>query len=301
MRTIPFLAVSIQLLFAIALTGVRASDTQSNPNGRTERQKLISAEQGVEQAGAHTKTVLVGGGFYPREAMARFIEWAGGVDAKILVITWGGKPKGEQWRFDKLKDALELEGAKNIEISPRGTDAEEESAQKKLKSQIEDAKGIFFTGGDQELLMDRIEASKLTDLLKSKHAEGIVFGGNSAGAAIMADAMMIPDEERLGDEFKWENPDWIQFRPGLGMIKTGIVDQHFLERRRQNRMFAALIKSKLDWAIGVDEGNAVAIEDETTATVFGKSSVWVVAKTPNNPAQFVVTLATAGRGPLQFR
>jgi cyanophycinase len=301
MKKTPIIAVCIQTILALGFSCAKAADTPSDPNGGPETRKSLSGEQGAKPPGAHTRTVLVGGGIYPRAAMARFIEWAGGVDAKILVITWGGEKVGEQKRFNALSNALKLEGAENIEMSPLATDLDDEKGRKKVEAQIAVAKGIFFTGGHQDVLMKWIGKSNLGDILKRKHAEGIVFGGNSAGAAVMADAMMIVPEEHQGDEFKWVNPDWIEFQPGLGMIKTGIVDQHFLQRRRQSRMFAALIKSKIDWAMGVDEGNAVAIEDETTATVFGTSSVWIVAKTPNNPSQFTVTLATAEQGALKFR
>ena len=41
---------------------------------------------------------------------------------------------------------------------------------------------------------------------------------------------------------------------------------------------SALIKSDCQWALGVDEGNAVTFEDEHKVQVFGEGCVWFVEK-----------------------
>jgi hypothetical protein len=47
-------------------------------------------------APAATRLVIVGGGERPPEAVARFVQWSGGVQARLLVITWASaEPKGE--------------------------------------------------------------------------------------------------------------------------------------------------------------------------------------------------------------
>jgi hypothetical protein len=45
-------------------------------------------------AAAGTRLVIIGGGTRPPEALARFVTWAGGSSARILVLPWAsGEPK----------------------------------------------------------------------------------------------------------------------------------------------------------------------------------------------------------------
>lgn len=261
-------------------------------DGKSEKEPERS-NSGLQQP----RTMLVGGGKYPKEATARFVEWAGGKNAKILVITWGGGADGEKWRFDKFKKELQISGVEDVEMSPTVAEMKGRTSRSRFEDSLARASGVFFTGGDQDKIMDCIAEHELRQLLRKKHSDGIPFGGNSAGAAVMSDQMMSPT--KYGDDFKSLNTDWIEFRPGLGMIETGLIDQHFLERRRQNRLFSALIKSDRKWAVGVDEGNAVSFEGDNVE-VFGEGYVWFVTKSEKSDSEFVVRLATKDQGKMNI-
>jgi cyanophycinase len=182
-------------------------------------------------------------------------------------------------------------------MSPTVAEMKGRTSRSRFEDSLARASGVFFTGGDQDKIMDCIAEHELRQLLRKKHSDGIPFGGNSAGAAVMSDQMMSPT--KYGDDFKSLNTDWIEFRPGLGMIETGLIDQHFLERRRQNRLFSALIKSDRKWAVGVDEGNAVSFEGDNVE-VFGEGYVWFVTKSEKSDSEFVVRLATKDQGKMNI-
>ena len=70
--------------------------------------------------------------------------------------------------------------------------------------------------------------------------------------------------------------DQVVVREGLGLVPGVIVDQHFVKRQRQNRLFALVLASPDDLGVGVDEGAALLVEDSRTGTVVGEGSVLLV-------------------------
>ncbi len=76
-------------------------------------------------------------------------------------------------------------------------------------------------------------------ILKLRYDAGTVFGGTSAGAAIMSSQMITGE----GD-FTVIDGKKVQTSLGLGLLPDDvIVDQHFIKRQRQNRLFG-LISAK---------------------------------------------------------
>lgn len=122
--------------------------------------------------------------------------------------------------------------------------------------------------------MQTIMAAHLREALHEKYNGGMVFAGNSAGAAMMSRTMLTSDTTNDGIV-----PDTLILSKGLGLINSGIVDQHFIERHRQNRLLSALMKSDEAWAVGVDEGSAVAVQDERFLEVLGESYAMIFTQT----------------------
>ena len=65
-------------------------------------------------------------------------------------------------------------------------------------------------------------------------------------------------------------------RPGLGLLPGVILDQHFIKRQRQNRLFGLVLEHPDLLGVGVDEGTALAVRDNRHAEVLGDSKVTVV-------------------------
>ena len=181
--------------------------------------------------------------------------------------TWMSSRKASA-NFEK---AVRKHTIKDIEFSPPAWEMDKQKSA--FLNQLDRATGVFFTGGDQNRIMDVLrDESLLTQLQKQYHA-GIVFGGTSAGTAIMSHTMIRGDN---GDDVI--DPSSVPSRPGLGLLTDLIVDQHFIKRRRENRLLSLLLTSKETLGVGIDEGTALGIEDGRYAKVLGPKQVMVIDK-----------------------
>jgi len=242
---------------------------------------------------AETRLVLVGGGDRPREAMSRFVAWAGGASARILVIPWASAEPKEI--CEALLEDLKPHGPGETACGPFATlDAQgkaaplDEGGRTELKARLSRATGIFFTGGDQSRIMDVLADPALLAALRERYAAGVVFGGTSAGTAIMSSTMITGD----GD-FTVIDGEKVGVRAGLGLLPGVIVDQHFVKRQRQNRLFGLVLRSPRERGVGIDEGTALLVTGKWKAEVVGSGPVVLVdARAPD---QLLVTLARPGQ------
>jgi cyanophycinase len=208
---------------------------------------------------------LIGGGPRPTAALKQFVRWAGGAKAKILIITWASEEP--QASYDALAKDFSPFAPGSIAMAPSPP-----VATRKFLDQLQSATGIFFSGGDQRRIMDVLKDSKLKEALQSLYRKGIVFGGTSAGTAIMSCRMMTGD----GD-FTVIDGRKVDTREGLCLLPGTIVDQHFLKRQRENRLFGLILDAPTLLGIGIDEGTALLVTDNRTAEVQGESQVMTVS------------------------
>src|SRR5262245_8537226 len=218
-------------------------------------------------AAAEERLVLLGGGPRPPEALSRFSEWAGGRKARILVIAWASSDPAES--FDSLRDDFAPYRPDRMDLAPSPPLGP--GAKADLSRQIERATGIFFSGGDQGRIMDVLRDAPLLEALRARYAAGVVFGGTSAGTACMSSLMITGD----GD-FTVIDADAVGVRAGLGLLPNVIVDQHFIKRQRQNRLFGLVLRHPGRLGLGIDEGSAMLVRDNRHAEVVGQTPVMVV-------------------------
>jgi cyanophycinase len=236
-------------------------------------------------AGAGQRLVLIGGGDRPAGAMARFVEWAGGAKARVLYITWATESPKES--FDYFVEELKPLGPASVEVSPPAPLTPESRAV--FLAQLERATGVFFSGGDQVRIMDVLVDAPIADAMRARYAAGIVFGGTSAGTAIMSPTMITGN----GD-FKVIDAAKVETRPGLGLLPGTIVDQHFIARQRQNRLFGLVLGNPKALGVGVDEDTALLVVDDRYGEVVGASYVTIVDAQARAGA-LVLTILEPGR------
>jgi cyanophycinase len=214
------------------------------------------------------RLVVIGGGERPKEALRRFIEWAGGPEAsRILVVSWATQEPKES--FEAFHDDLKPFKPEVVEAAPpRPLTA---SGKTVFLSQLRRATGVFFTGGDQSRIMDVLRDADLIGALRERYKAGVVFGGTSAGAAIMSERMITGE----GD-FTVLDGAKVEVRPGLGLLGGVIIDQHFIKRQRENRLFSLVLAHPEERGLGIDEGTAILVEDGRKGEVVGSSQVMVV-------------------------
>jgi cyanophycinase len=155
--------------------------------------------------------------------------------------------------------------------------------QKKLVSTIEQATGIFFAGGDQNILMTFIKEYRIKELLQKRFAQGVMFGGTSAGTAIMSNPMLTGKAD-LGVI----DGSRVELAEGLGLLPPGvIVDQHFIVRQRFNRMAGLMISRKGSYGIAVDENSSLLILGRE-AKVIGPTQVLIFKPIDRNRLEISV-------------
>lgn len=135
---------------------------------------------------------------------------------------------------------------------------------------LDDAAGVFFSGGDQLRISSQIGDTAIERRIREIWHAGGVLAGTSAGAAVVSDTMLVRgssgESHRIGD---------LQMAPGLGLIRDVIVDQHFAERGRIGRLLGAVAESPRVLGIGIDENTAAVVRGHRF-TVIGSGAVYVV-------------------------
>jgi cyanophycinase len=240
-----------------------------------------------------TRLVIIGGGDRPPEALGRFVTWAGGTSARVLVLPWAsGEPKEScQAILEEL--APHTPGAAScgphatLDAKGRAVPLDGERKKATLDG-LARATGVFFTGGDQARIMDVLADPELLAATRARFAAGVVFGGTSAGAAVMS-LRMITGE---GD-FTVIDGNEVEVRPGLGLVEGVIVDQHFVRRQRQNRLFGLVLKHPGERGVGIDEDTALLVTAGRYAEVLGRGPVMLVDA--KGPDRLEITLLRAGQ------
>jgi cyanophycinase len=203
--------------------------------------------------------VVVGGGGTGPEIIAKALGLSGGREAIVVVLPQSSAlpDAGDS----SVKMWLEA-GAKEVEkIS--FTDA-------RAAAKLRRATLIWMPGGDQNRFMKAIEGTGLADVIRERHRAGATVGGTSAGAAVLADAMFTGDAD-----LKSITAGATVVAKGLGVWPDVLIDQHFLQRQRDNRLISAVLDRPALVGIGIDEGTAVIVKDGSLEVV-GRSSVVVI-------------------------
>lgn len=135
------------------------------------------------------------------------------------------------------------------------------------------AKTVFFTGGDQARIYEKLKQSALRNLLKEKYTneKDFTIAGTSAGAMCIPEIIIMEAEN---GEAMLEHD--IELNSGLGFIDNCIIDTHFIHRARFGRLAHAVILNRHCWGIGLGEDTALLIEEGAKATCRGSGMVWLL-------------------------
>jgi cyanophycinase len=201
-----------------------------------------------------------------RHILERFVRVAGGTAANIVVIPTASRMHETGPRYEKLFNDL---GAAQVEVMDFDTrrDCQEAGRLRRL----EEASGIFFTGGNQLRLSTLLGGTPVARLIRTRNAHGVAVGGTSAGASILSEHMIA-----FGDEGSAVISGSVRLAPGLGLTNRFIIDQHFRQRDRLGRLITALAYNPFAVGIGLDEDTAAFVGPDDTIEVEGSGGVTVV-------------------------
>ena len=185
---------------------------------------------------------------------------------KLVVATVAShQPEGYFESYQKAFGALGLTDLVELYVEDR---VEAQEADK--LAVLDDAAGIFFTGGDQLRISSQIGDTPLERRVRAIHDGGGVIAGTSAGASVMSETMLVKgtssETHRIGD---------LHMAPGLGLVRDVIIDQHFAERGRFGRLLGAVAQNPRVLGIGIDEDTAIIVEEEKFR-VLGSGAVYIV-------------------------
>jgi cyanophycinase len=212
------------------------------------------------------------GGAQTKEITQKFVELAGGKDARILIIPNASSNKVRSGENQK-NEFVEL-GAKAEYIIFSKENADDPSNLEKLSW----ANAVYFTGGDQSLLTKDLLGTKLLEKIYELHNKGGLVGGSSAGAAVMSEIMITGNELKNKDtvqSFISIQKGNIETSKGFGFVKNAIVDQHFIKRKRHNRLITLMCEHPNLLGIAIDEATAIILNPDDTFEVFGENQVIV--------------------------
>jgi cyanophycinase len=237
-----FLPLTLATLLPLA-SGVRAA----GPDG--------VARPGLGGRGA---LVIVGGGGLPDPIREKFLELAGGRKARLVVIPTANKKADLSV---PIRSYLMWKAQKVASVTLLHTRDRNRANDPEFVKPLTEATGVWFTGGDQSKLIDAYRGTLVERELHRVLARGGVIGGTSAGAAVMSDPMIVGGNPRA------------DVGHGFGFFTGVVVDQHFKERRRLDRLLGVLAgKARGCLGVGIDEATAVVVQGHSL-TVLGRSGV----------------------------
>lgn len=241
----------------------------------------LPTPRAAERPGA---VVLHGGGRISEDVFERFIELAGGKEARIVFVPSAGwRPSDYQSdgafldvirsRFSSWVALGTNKRVKNFQFLYTDSPRAAESAA--FVKPLETATGVWFSGGDQARLNYRYvgnfpNQTKFQIALRQVLERGGVVGGTSAGTAA------IPEVMTLWHEYEdFDAPATAVAAHGLGVLTSAIVEQHFDARGGRLERFTGLLRDndKLDRLTGRDGVGVtmlgLAVEERSALIVRG--------------------------------
>ena len=231
-----------------------------------ERQRpIFPASDDYHPTLAHGSLVIVGGGGASPEIWEKFVELAGGKEARIVILpTAVAEPEYED---DDEARLIKRAGAQAVRILPQN--ARDEVSKPEYLENLRWATGIWFGGGRQWRFVDAYWGTPAWEEIKQVLARGGVIGGSSAGATIQGD--LLVRGHPLGNQIMVADG----YRRGLGLLPGVAIDQHFKQRNRFDDLAEVVKRFPKIYGIGIDESTALIVGPPNRCQVLGKGSVWL--------------------------
>ena len=201
-----------------------------------------------------------------RAILRRFIELCGAEKAKIVIPT-ASRLEDTGPRYVEMFLEMGVAKADSLPIETR-----QDCTRADYLSILQQADGVFITGGNQLRLSTTIGGTTVSDILRNRNLhEGLHVAGTSAGASIMSEHMIA-----YGSEGTTPRADMVALAPGFGLTHDFIVDQHFHERNRLGRLLTALAFNPRPLGLGLDEDTAAFISGDGRLEVVGTGGLTIV-------------------------
>jgi cyanophycinase len=259
-------AATTTLLIALSLTAPAA--LQQKPAA-----PAAVAAATPEYGPAKGTLVIVGGGATEGTGiMEKFIEIAGGPDAKFIVVPTAGGNRNQAGELIKYEEQQIIggwlkRGVKSVKMlhthDPKVADTEE------FVKDLRAADAVWFNGGRQWNIVDSYAGTLTYREFHKVLERGGVIGGSSAGATIQGHYLVRGDTS--GPNVMMTEEKTHQF--AFDFLRKSAIDQHINARNRWDDLIPVIKKYPELLGIGLSEGTAIIVKGDQFE-VMGK---WKVA------------------------
>ena len=219
--------------------------------------------------------IIVGGGDTPGDVQSRFVMLSGGPGKARIAILPMASTKYDEEANEVMDDFRKL-GAEaqlvNLDHEAAGNEV--------IAKGLEQFDAYWFTGGDQSRLSRVLVGTAALDAIVRRYKEGATIGGTSAGASVMSSVMLTGRRRKPLNEEEAEllniAKGMIEVSKGFGFINGAIIDQHFMNRARYNRLLSAVLDHPQLIGIGIDEETALLVRSDGVWEVMGKYYVKII-------------------------
>jgi len=235
---------------------------------------IVAVSPAIAQRGP---LYIVGGGPQTDAMVREFVDLAGGPQRARIVVLAMASASGERSGEAKANDLRQLGAtARNLWVTRAQADLDS------VARLLDDATGIWFGGGDQNRLAQIVRGTALERAIRARHTAGAVVGGTSAGAAVLSAVMITGDERRRGGSRPGNDSSAVNITidrdnvitdTGFALLDNAVIDQHFVRRRRHNRLISLVLERPPHLGAGIDESTALVIQADGSWRVSGESVV----------------------------
>jgi cyanophycinase len=187
---------------------------------------------------------------------------------KLVVATLASEEPESQWQeYERSFRELGVKHIEQLDVRRR-----EELLTDPRLALLDDARVLFFAGGDQMKITTRFGGTPLCDRMRELYQQGATIAGTSSGASVMPEVMMAAGEGDASLDVRGT----LRLAPGLGLVAGIIIDQHFAERGRIGRLLGAVAQNPRLLGVGIDEDTGFVLEGHEEGSVVGSGAVYII-------------------------
>lgn len=232
--------------------------------------KLI-AIGGAEDKGTEVEKLLAihhNLNFFELGILRRIVEEAGGISARIEVITTASMTPFEVG--NNYLEAFGRIGCTNIGVMHIRT--REDVQNEEYIDRIQNCNAVMFTGGNQLRLSSIFGGTKMLRIIQNRYRnEEFIVAGTSAGAMAMSNTMIYD-----GDATKAHLKGEVKITTGLAFMDKVIFDSHFEKRGRFGRLSQAVGGNPSCIGIGLGEDTGMLITEGNKMEAIGSGLVIII-------------------------
>jgi cyanophycinase len=219
-----------------------------------------------------TLVIAGGGGMDGTGILEKFIQLAGGPEAKVIIIPTAGGNRNQDGSINQYKEEETIaswlkRGLKSVKMlhtsDPKVADTAE------FVKDLREANAVWFNGGRQWNIVDSYANTLAHKEFHKVLERGGVIGGSSAGATIQGEYLVRGDTSGPNVMMTAEPNHQEAFK----FLRRTAIDQHINARNRWDDLIPVIQKYPKLLGIGLSEGTAIVVTGDSFE-VMGK---WKVA------------------------